>query len=380
MMTDGLPAARGRVSREHAISELERLRSSTSGPAAMDSVPAPLAILNAQRQVVFSNAAFQALARAQSLEAICGQRPGEIFACRHSAAGCGDGVACGLCGAREAITRTLDTGETSVRECHIETADTMGPARELLVRTAPFEIDGASYVLLSLTDISHLSRRGALERIFFHDLLNTASSFRVSLELLRRGDLPEERRRVLLDRLAAACDSLEEEIQGQRIMAGAEQGTLRAQRNLIETRGLVEQVKRQAEGLPSAQGRPIAAAPFNESFTLISDDSLVKRILLNMVKNALEASAPGAEVTVGARRNAAGDAVLTVHNHGSMPRAVQLQVFRRCFTTKGEGRGLGTWGMKLLAEEYLGGRVGFTTDPAEGTTFSLFLPPRPACR
>ena len=345
----------------------------------MESIPAPMAILNAERQVVFSNAAFQELALAESPEAVCGLRPGEALDCRHSTRGCGEGEACGLCGAREAIARTQETGETVVRECHLEKTGSTGTARELLVRTTPLEIEGVRYVLLSLTDISRLSRRGALERIFFHDLLNTASSFRVSLDLLRRGDLPEDRRAVLLDRLSAACDALEEEIEAQRIMVSAEQGTLHAQRNLVETRELAEQVKRQAEGLPAAEGRCITVAPFTESFSFISDDALVRRILLNMVKNALEACPDGASVTVGARRDSGGGAVLTVHNPGFMERNVQLQVFRRCFSTKGAGRGLGTWGMKLLAEEYLGGRVTFRTDPQAGTTFSLALPARPAC-
>jgi signal transduction histidine kinase len=60
-----------------------------------------------------------------------------------------------------------------------------------------------------------------------------------------------------------------------------------------------------------------------------------------------------------------------------MERQVQLQIFHRYFSTRGEGRGLGTWGMKLLAEEYLGGRVSFSTSPESGTTFSLTLPFKP---
>ncbi len=375
MTTRDLPTG-GRASREEALSDLRRLR--TSGPAsqAMETVPAPLAILNAQRQVIFANAAFAELVRPTDLEAFCGLRPGEVFGCRHAADGCGESAACGFCGARDAIVRTQETGETAVRECHNDTAGG-GPARELLVRTTPFQIEGSSYVMLSLTDISHVSRRGALERIFFHDLLNTASSFRVTLELLRRGSLPEERRAVLLDRLSASCDALEEEIQGQKIMVSAENGTLKAQRNLIETRTLVEQVKRQAEGLVAAERRAVEIAPFSEGFSLVSDDALVKRILLNMLKNALEASPAGSSVSVGARRDPAGYAVLCVHNAGFMEPAVQAQVFRRYFTTKGEGRGLGTWGMKLLAEEYLGGRVELSSEPAAGTTFSLVLPQRP---
>ena len=60
--------------------------------------------------------------------------------------------------------------------------------------------------------------------------------------------------------------------------------------------------------------------------------------------------------------------------HGAIPEAVQGQVFRRYFSTKGRDRGLGTYGMKLLAEQYLGGRVGFTTDAEQGTRFTVTLP------
>jgi signal transduction histidine kinase len=376
MITHGHPAVPGRVSREDALAELQRLRAAGES-SALEAIPAALAILNARRQVIFSNPAFRELTGFTGVEELCGLRPGEALGCRNARRGCGDTEACAFCGAREAITRTQETGETAVRECHLAGPGDVGMRRELLVRTTSFQIDAGRYVLLSLTDISHLRRRGALERIFFHDILNTASSLRVTLELLQRGDLPEERRSVLLDRASTVCDALEEEIQGQKIMVSAENGTLRAQRTLIDSRELALQVKRQAEGLQAAEGRAVLIAPFSESFPFVSDDALVKRILLNMLKNALEAAPAGAAVSIGTQRDAEGRAVLAVHNPGSMDRAVQLQVFRRCFTTKGEGRGLGTWGMKLLAEEYLGGRVEFSTDPEAGTSFYLVLPVRP---
>lgn len=38
-----------------------------------------------------------------------------------------------------------------------------------------------------------------------------------------------------------------------------------------------------------------------------------------------------------------------------MPRTSQLQIFQRSFSTKGKGRGLGTYSIKLLTERYLKG-------------------------
>jgi sensor histidine kinase regulating citrate/malate metabolism len=58
-----------------------------------------------------------------------------------------------------------------------------------------------------------------------------------------------------------------------------------------------------------------------------------------------------------------------------MPREVQLQLFKRSFTTKGAGRGVGAYSMKLLTEQYLRGTVTFRSSPEEGTTFVAGYPP-----
>ena len=57
-----------------------------------------------------------------------------------------------------------------------------------------------------------------------------------------------------------------------------------------------------------------------------------------------------------------------------MPRSIQLQVFQRSFSTKGAGRGIGTYSIKLLTERYLGGKVSFVSEDGIGTRFSCHLP------
>ena len=69
------------------------------------------------------------------------------------------------------------------------------------------------------------------------------------------------------------------------------------------------------------------------------------------------------------------DTVISVHNDGVIPREVQLQIFQRSFSTKGgEGRGVGTYSVRLFTENYLRGRVGFHSIEGSGTTFGLTLP------
>jgi signal transduction histidine kinase len=102
------------------------------------------------------------------------------------------------------------------------------------------------------------------------------------------------------------------------------------------------------------------------------------RCIGNLVKNALEAAAPGE--TVRLRVTASDAAVaIAVNNRAVMPDAVQAQVFQRSFSTKASsGRGLGTYSVKLLVARYLGGTVSFVSSPEAGTTFTITLPRRPA--
>jgi len=62
-----------------------------------------------------------------------------------------------------------------------------------------------------------------------------------------------------------------------------------------------------------------------------------------------------------------------------IPPESRPQIWRRTFSTKGRGRGLGTYGMKLFAENYLEGEVGFSSDEINGTEFFLRLPPAVGC-
>ena len=112
--------------------------------------------------------------------------------------------------------------------------------------------------------------------------------------------------------------------------------------------------------------------------TMTTDERLLGRVLGNMIKNALEASEPGGTVTIQCL-DLGNQIAFRVHNDGVMPEEVQMQVFQRSFTTKGEaGRGIGTHSMKLFGERYLKGEVSFTSREQEGTTFSLVLPKQPA--
>ena len=106
----------------------------------------------------------------------------------------------------------------------------------------------------------------------------------------------------------------------------------------------------------------------------MTDRRLLSRVLGNMLKNGLEATAAGQTVSLECHDRGQSVA-FAVHNPEAMPEEVQRQVFQRSFSTKGQpGRGIGTYSMKLFGEQFLGGKVEFTSAASQGTTFTLTLP------
>jgi signal transduction histidine kinase len=102
----------------------------------------------------------------------------------------------------------------------------------------------------------------------------------------------------------------------------------------------------------------------------MTDATLLGRILINLLKNGLEAASEGTAVTATCILAGSDRIRFSVHNDMFMPDRVRAHIFKRSFTTKGAGRGLGTYSVRLLTEDYLGGRAWFDST-REGTTFHV---------
>ena len=119
--------------------------------------------------------------------------------------------------------------------------------------------------------------------------------------------------------------------------------------------------------------KQIMLVPINSGIEMEIDHLLLKRVLINLVKNAIEASVPDSKVSWGSRM-VDGIIEIFVHNSSYIPKDVQMQIFQRSFSTKGVNRGIGTYSVKLITEEFLKGKVFFTSSEEVGTTFFLRFP------
>lgn len=368
-------APAGRVQGLELDAEVASCLDNPVAQVVLEAVESYALILNEQRQILAANAAlFKALA-VEDPKCFEGLRPGEVLDCVHAEEGtdgCGTSKACGRCGAVLTILAAQKDGRPAEGECLLSSRKgSHWEAREFQVRATPVEIASHTFLVLVMRDISAQKRREVLEQVFLHDLMNTLQGLRGWTELLR---MTPEDPTVAAQQIASLSDHLTEEVLTQRLLLQAERGELSAAYRDIPLVELFEELRGTILSHQCSVGRELEVAAPAADITVNSDPRLLHRILLNMAINALEATPPKGKVRIQAGRENGGHR-FTVHNPGFIPENVASRIFLRSFSTKGaSGRGLGTYSMKLLGENVLGGQVGFTSSPEEGTRFFLFLP------
>lgn len=338
-----------------------------------NTVPCILVAVNQCRQIVFANERFIALLPPEQQEdGALGRRPGEVLDCIHASdeeGGCGTAESCRLCGAVLAVLASQND-RADVRECRILRSKD-SEALDLRVWATPVSIEGEQFSIVAALDISDEKRRQALEHIFLHDIYNVAYGLSWYADFFQNAG--PEKIEEYADAIRRLSGELIEEIEAQRILIKAESGELTLTPEPVNSLQLLRDAVALYSRHPASQDRHLRVDNQSVDTQVVSDRVLLLRVLCNMVKNAIEACRAGETVTVGCTTT--DDTIeLWVHNPGCMPREVQLQIFQRSFSTKGRGRGLGTYSIKLLTERYLHGAASFASTPEHGTTFRVRCP------
>ena len=243
---------------------------------------------------------------------------------------------------------------------------TIIPIWNMMVRLCSFLL--MSYLLSELQ--KNEVRRRSLERIFFHDILNVVGSVRGYAELLRDKVVPGTQE--IYDLLYQSADRSIEDIEAQRVLASAESEDLRIELTLVNTELIVKLVVNLYQHHEVSRNKIILVDDSIERIEFESDLSLMSRVLGNMLKNALESTERGGVVTIGCCQE--HDRIcFWVHNKAAMPESVQKQIFKQTISTKSNGRGFGSYSMKLLTD-YLHGHISFSSNEKEGTLFKACYP------
>lgn len=342
--------------------------------AVLETAEGHVLVLNEARQILACNAELLEALDPPEAAAHVGERMGEAFGCVHAGeapGGCGTGPACGRCGAALAIIEAQTRGLTAGGECslNLRRAGRLA-AVDLQVKVSTLSLGCHPLTVVVLQDISSRKRLDVLESIFLHDLSNALQSLIGWSERVADGAADPRRAG---RRIVELCQRLRQEVQQQRILHDAEQGVLVPRLERVDLGALLEDLRDLFLLEGERQGPRLVVALACPGAALQTDRELLLRVLQNMVGNALEATPVEGTVQVRAEVDRTR-ASLSVVNPGLVPPEVAARIFHRGVSTKGPGRGLGTYGMKLLAEDYLGGRLDFSSTAEAGTRFVLHLP------
>ena len=334
-----------------------------------------LAILNEQRQILAANDFFLKAVGVSDVSEVLGLRPGEALQCIHSdehAGGCGTTEYCATCGAVVAIMTCLGGNEPAECPCSL-TVRQKGVSTHLYfsVRACPLTLGERRLVVLLMQDISADQRRAVLERTFFEEISSTIVSALGRSKLMLKAE--GERAHMLAEDIFGALIRLAQEVRIQKTLAQESDAAFLPLLRMTAVAEVVKEVAHTCQAFPVAKGKHLRVEDKTGGLKFKVDSWLLQRVLGGMVMNALEAAPAGDEVRLTAEVSGA-ELTFSVWNRQPMAPEVTKRIFHQNFSTHAElGRGMGTYFMKVIGEQSLGGKVDFSTSESGGTVFRISL-------
>lgn len=111
--------------------------------------------------------------------------------------------------------------------------------------------------------------------------------------------------------------------------------------------------------------RQLAASPI--------DPTQIQQVLVNLIKNAMQAMTKGGTLTLQTGEGADGVWVSVTDSGGGIPQEQINRIFEPFYTTKKKGTGLGLMIVQRIVRAH-GGRIELESHVGRGTTFRIWLP------
>jgi heavy metal sensor kinase len=211
-----------------------------------------------------------------------------------------------------------------------------------------------------------------------HELQTPLTILKGELEVaLRSRRSPEEYQRVLNSALEE-INRIEHLVEGLLLLARSEAGVLKMDHRAVNLVHLIEEVCDQGKLLAREKNIDLVIGNLND-LELRGDHERLRRLLLNLVDNAIKYTPSGGQVTVSVDRED-DTACIRVSDTGiGLPEEDRERIFHRFYrgtearSLVEAGAGLGLCIARSIAEAH-GGRVRVESTPSIGSAFSVLLP------
>ena len=179
-----------------------------------------------------------------------------------------------------------------------------------------------------------------LIRVLTHEIMNTVSPIASLSDALSKS-MDETGRSELdvkagLDTISDSSKNLIKFVETYRELSGV----ARPLRKAIDLQELMDQVISLNSEYAASCGATCVYRPEEADLMIYADEGQISQILINLIKNALQASAK--HITITGKMGKEDDVILQIANDGEpIPVAAQEQIFVPFYTTKKEGSGIG---------------------------------------
>ena len=221
-------------------------------------------------------------------------------------------------------------------------------------------------------------QREQLFEFIVHDLKNPLSAIQAGLQLVDEREDGSAASQTQLRRLRDTAEYMGRMIQNILDIGRAEQVGLELHKTRIPLYQWIPALLKEVESLAQYRGHDLSweCAPDLE---VAADQELLRRLLLNLLDNALKYSTPGCCTRLAAQGTEGGVRIEVRDQGRGIPEQMREQIFQR-FVRLEEGHpgtrsssGLGLAFCQLVAEAHQG-RIWVEENPPQGSVFMLELP------
>ncbi|MFH1530082.1 MAG: ATP-binding protein [Pseudomonadota bacterium] len=218
-----------------------------------------------------------------------------------------------------------------------------------------------------------LATIGQLSSSLTHELKNHVGGIRVAYEMLKDAEVPEALQ-AYVDLGSRSARSLMELVES--LNAYVRRGGWELEVAVEDLATLVEETLRICRLDRRCKEREIRVSAAADVPRMLVDAGKIRQVLVNLLRNALDATAAADRIEVAISRSNGNAVTLTVYDAGQGIADENLKkIFKPFFTTKEKGLGLGMDICRQIVEAH-GGVMTVESTLGTGTTVSVVLPIR----
>ena len=227
----------------------------------------------------------------------------------------------------------------------------------------------AMYGAENLLQNEKLAAAGQLAAGIAHEIRNPLTSLKGFLQLLKSGSSSAAKREAYLTIMLEELGRIEQ-ILGELLVLSRPRAAQFAKTGIAQ---MIRHVVLLLQPQAVMRGVEIRVLPIPEEAYIYCDENQIKQVLINIVKNGIEAMEHGGILTIGAAAERDIAEIRIADQGTGIPPDKLERLGSPFFTTKENGTGLGLTVCYRIVRNH-GGRIEVDSRPGEGTTFILYLP------